>query len=203
MLAGTGVWKISSVACGFSSFKIDYSDYPKSLISRINEVYFFFNKISLERYLIDPPPPTHTHKPHLSRLFCCNHTCYCVNMVSVTSASRSIMSASRYHPRYQSSSSMYIRRGLIPRNFAELAEAHPIAFKWWPEAVCWLGSILWGQTYVERKKRAVACDFQQCGFLTCVDSDEPLQPAFKLRNSKLCSFNSLTIIEYSSDWQRL
>ena len=30
---------------GFSSIKIDYSDYPKSLISRINEVYVFFNKI--------------------------------------------------------------------------------------------------------------------------------------------------------------
>ena len=41
LLAGTGVWKISSVACGFSSIKIDYSDYPKSLISRINEVYVF------------------------------------------------------------------------------------------------------------------------------------------------------------------
>ena len=25
LLAGTGVWKISSVACGFSSIKIDYS----------------------------------------------------------------------------------------------------------------------------------------------------------------------------------
>ena len=42
LLAGTGVWKIGSVACGFSSIKIDYSDYPKSLISRINEVYVFF-----------------------------------------------------------------------------------------------------------------------------------------------------------------
>ena len=41
------------------------------------------------------------HKLHLNRLFCCNHTCYCVNMVSVTSASRYIRSASRYHPRYQ------------------------------------------------------------------------------------------------------
>ena len=40
-LAGTGVCKSSSVACGFSSIKIDYSDYPKSLISRINEVYVF------------------------------------------------------------------------------------------------------------------------------------------------------------------
>ena len=40
--------EISSVACGFSSIKIDYSDYPKSFISRINEVYVVvFNKISL------------------------------------------------------------------------------------------------------------------------------------------------------------
>ena len=64
-------------------------------------------------------------KLHLSRLFCCSHTCYCVNLVSVTSTSRYITSASRYHPRYHSRSSMYIR-GLIPRNFAELAEAVPI-----------------------------------------------------------------------------
>ena len=42
LLAGTGVWKISSVACGFSSINMGYSDYPKSLISRINEVYVFF-----------------------------------------------------------------------------------------------------------------------------------------------------------------
>ena len=47
-------------------------------------------------------------------------------MVSVTTASRYITSASRYHPRYQSRSSMHIR-GLIPRNFAELAEAVPIS----------------------------------------------------------------------------
>ena len=37
-------------------------------------------------------------------------------MVSVTSASRYVTSASRYHPRYQSRSSMYTS-GLIPRNF--------------------------------------------------------------------------------------
>ena len=65
------------------------------------------------------------HKLHLKRLFCCNHTCFCVSMVSATSASRYITSATRYHPRYQSKSSMYIR-GMIPRNFAELAEAAPI-----------------------------------------------------------------------------
>ena len=34
------------------------------------------------------------------------------------------------------------------------------------------------------------CDFQQCGLLTSVDSYEPLQPPFKLRNSKCCSANS-------------
>ena len=43
-------------------------------------------------------------------------------MASVTSASRYITSVPRYHPRYQSRTSMYIR-GLIPRNFAELAKA--------------------------------------------------------------------------------
>ena len=31
--------KISSVACGFTPVKIGYSDYPKSFISRINEVH--------------------------------------------------------------------------------------------------------------------------------------------------------------------
>ena len=41
LLAGTGVWKISSVACGFSSIKIYYPDNSKSLISRINEIYVF------------------------------------------------------------------------------------------------------------------------------------------------------------------
>ena len=37
----------------------------------------------------------------------------------------------------------------------------------------------------------------------CVDSEEPLQPLFKLKNSKWCSVSSLTIIEYSSNYQRL
>ena len=49
-------------------------------------------------------------------------------MVSVRSASCYIKSASRYHPCYQRRFSMYIR-GLIPRNFAELAEAVPIDTK--------------------------------------------------------------------------
>ena len=68
------------------------------------------------------------HKLHYGRLFCCNHTCYCVNMGSVTSASRYLTSASRYRPRYQSRSSMHIH-GLIPRNSAELAEAVPILYQ--------------------------------------------------------------------------
>ena len=63
--------------------------------------FMFFNKISLYQ------------------------TCYCLNMVSVTSASRYITPASRYQSRYQSRSSMYIS-GLIPRNFAEFAETVPI-----------------------------------------------------------------------------
>ena len=81
--------------------------------------FMFFNKISLYRYFIEK------HKLHLSHLFCCNQTCYCVNMVSVTSPSRYLTSVSRYHLPYQSRSLMYIR-GLIPQNFAELAEAVPI-----------------------------------------------------------------------------
>ena len=56
-----------------------------------------------------------------NRLICCNHTCNCISMVYVTSASRYVELASRY----QSRSSMYIR-GLIPRNSVELAEAVPI-----------------------------------------------------------------------------
>ena len=52
-------------------------------------------------------------------------------------------------------------------------------------------------------KWAVTCDFQQCGILTSVDSYEPVQPPFKLRNSKWCLVNSLTLIEYSMDWQSL
>ena len=47
-------------------------------------------------------------------------------MVSATSESRYITTASRYHPHYQSRSSMYIR-GLIPLHFSELSKTVPIA----------------------------------------------------------------------------
>ena len=50
---------------------------------------------------------------------------------------------------------------------------------------------------------AATWDFQHCGSLTSVDSDEPVQLPFKLRNSKWCSGSSLTLICYSSDEQRL
>ena len=48
-------------------------------------------------------------------------------------------------------------------------------------------------------KWATICDFQQWGILTSVDSEEPVQSPFKLRNSKWCSVSSLTVIEYSSN----
>ena len=52
-------------------------------------------------------------------------------------------------------------------------------------------------------KWAVAWDFQQFDILTIVDSDKPLHPPFKLRNSKWFSVSSLRLIKYSSDKQRL
>ena len=53
LLAKTGLRKINSAACGFSPIKIHFSDYPKSLISRITEAYVFVNKISLLGYFIE------------------------------------------------------------------------------------------------------------------------------------------------------
>ena len=76
-----GIKKLYFVSRGFSSIKIDYSDYPKSLISRINEVYVFSVKYRFSNILLKK------YKHHLSCLFCCSHTCYCVNMVSVMLAS--------------------------------------------------------------------------------------------------------------------
>ena len=49
-VAGTDVWEISSVA--FSSIKIDYSDYLKKLIGRINEVYAFSIKFRYSDILL-------------------------------------------------------------------------------------------------------------------------------------------------------
>ena len=46
---------------------------------------------------------------------------------------------------------------------------------------------------------ASACDFQQCGILTCVDSDEPLLPPVKL--SFVVSSVSLSLLPLVS-WVR-
>ena len=51
-----GTVKISSVACGFSHIKNDYSDYPKSFISRINEVYVFSIKYRYSDILLKKNP---------------------------------------------------------------------------------------------------------------------------------------------------
>ena len=40
------------------------------------------------------------------------------------------------------------------------------------------------------------CENQQCGILTSVDTDGPLQTAINLRNFKLCSVSSLILIKY-------
>ena len=87
---------------------------------------FFFNKYRYSDILLKK------HKFHLSRLFCCNYTCYCVNMVSVSSPSR-------YQPRYQSRSSMYIC-GLYSRNLRN-----------WPRLFGMLGNL----SSVAKEKRQI------------------------------------------------
>ena len=44
--------------------------------------------------------------------------------------------------------------------------------------------------------RATNCDFQQCGILTSVDSDEPAQPLLSLETPNAVKVSSLTFIEY-------
>ena len=67
---------------GFSPVKIDYSDFPKSFISRINEVYFFhkyrYSIFFFTTFIVEC----------WNRLFRCNQTCYCAGMISVTTTSR-------------------------------------------------------------------------------------------------------------------
>ena len=97
-------------------------NYPKSLICRINEVFvsaFFSIKYRYSDILLKKTIN------FIAVCFSCKYTCHCVTMASAMSASRYLTSASRYHPRYQSRSSMFIH-GMFPRMFAELAEAVPI-----------------------------------------------------------------------------
>ena len=97
----------NTVACESSPIKIHYFDYPRRFINRINEVYDFSIKYRYKKLNF-----IYNH------LLCCNHTCYYVDMIYMTSASRYVKSASRY----QSRSPMYIL-GLIQRNSTELAKA--------------------------------------------------------------------------------
>ena len=64
-------------------------------------------------------------------------------------------------------------------------------------------TLIWHWGRALKIKWALTCDFQQCGILTSVDSDKPLQSSVELRNPKWCSVRSLTLIDYSSDSQRL
>ena len=98
LLARTGVRNKSTVACGFSPITIQYFDYQNRSISRINKIYDFSIKYAKAIFFEEK------FKFKFHHLFCCKHTCYCVCMVSVTSAAR-----------YQSRFLIYIR-GLIPLN---------------------------------------------------------------------------------------
>ena len=108
--------KNSPVASGSSPIKIHYFDYPIHFMNRINEVYDFSikyrysdrlkkkNKKNNEVYDFSMKYPysdilLKNINFIYNRLFCCNHTCYCVGMGSVTSVSRYVTSASRYQIR--------------------------------------------------------------------------------------------------------
>ena len=45
----------------------------------------------------------------------------------------------------------------------------------------------------------MTCDFQQCGILTIVDSDEPVQPPLSLETPNDVQSVNLTVIENKSD----
>ena len=70
-----------------------------------------------------------------------------------------------------------------------------------PSVTKYISVTTYQEAYILNK--ASARDFQQFDILTSVDSDGPLQPPVMLRNSKWRSVSSLTLIEYSSDKQRL
>ena len=58
---------------------------------------------------------------------------------------------------------------------------------WWVNTLLQLPWRRWLVNTILCHNWAATCDFQQCGILTCVDSYEPVQPTFMLRNSKWCS----------------
>ena len=96
LLVGTGIWKISSVACGFSSVK-NLLFCQQNKWSLGFSIKYRYSDILLKNY-------------KYNCLFSCNRTCYCIGMVSVMSASSYVRSASCYQGR----PSVYIQ-GLIPQ----------------------------------------------------------------------------------------
>ena len=94
-------------------------------------------------------------------------------------------------------------------NFYTLSNANTWSVRWfqWATAICFHEEIVLSRNLScpgpNDRKWATTCDFQQCGIFTWIDSDEPVQPRFKLRNSKCCSVSSWIFIEYSSHKQRL
>ena len=58
-------------------------------------------------------------------------------------------------------------------------------------------------SYYDKVIGAATCDFQQCDLLTSVDLNEPVQPILSLETPNDIQCCSLTLVEYSSDKQRL
>ena len=78
---------------------------------------------------------------------------------------------------------------------------------WWlPVVIVFLGTCMYLESTMPLVFALIQTAFEpwhvisnKCGILTSGDSDEPVQPPFKLRNSRWCLVNSLALKEYSSD----
>ena len=107
-------------------------------------------------------------------------------------------------PSFQKMTHHFLHHGSIWPTYREnnpkpCRSVHLLSF-WFFSTYLWFKKVIrhW-QKYITEPRR----DFQQCGILTSVDSVKPVQPLVKLRNSKVCLVSSLTVIEYSSNQQRL
>ena len=81
------------------------------------------------------------------------------------------------------------------------ADKKTVAVFYQYENYCWplCNAVCIFDESVKTYSLAATCDFQHCGILTSVDSDEPMQPPFRLRSPKCYSVSSLTFLDYSSD----
>ena len=92
------------------------------------------------------------------------------------------------------------KTGLRHRVSSDRLEEHKVMFilsNSFHEFCRWHGNIWQFVLYVAElsiHNWAATCDFQQCGILTSLDLDRPVQPPFKLRNSKVWSVSSLTAV---------